>query len=710
MEVQGHARLMEDFATAIESEKPPLAVIKSIHRQDLKPLSNSKCETSFQIRPSKQEGGIVALVLPDMATCKDCLNDIHDPTNRRYRYPFTNCTNCGPRYSIIEKLPYDRPYTSMKHFPMCEACQEEYEDPLNRRFHAQPNACPKCGPQLAFWDTEGNELGTREEALYLAINTLKSGEILALKGLGGFQLLVDGCNEQAVSRLRARKGRMSKPFALMAPNLETIRKTIPLSQQEEDWLTSSRAPIVLIEKKGTTTTGIAPSVSGHTPTLGFMLPYSPLHTLLIEAFDGIVVATSGNLSEEPICIDEKEALARMGRIADGFLVHNRPIVRPVDDSVVRMVGEQLMMIRRARGFAPFPIDVANVTPNRVAVGAHLKNAIALAKDSSVFISQHIGDLETLATRDCFESTIADLSAMYEFQPTSFLCDLHPDYASSRYATQQGQCISIQHHYAHVLACMAEHELEGPVLGVAWDGTGLGSDGTIWGGELLIASRKDWKRAGHLLPFLLPGGDRAAKEPKRIAASLLHKAEMEQGHGLEHLFDGNEYQTLKTMLERDLNCIATTSAGRLFDGIASLLNLCHTNGHEGQAPQALELMASLSSESMKLDLGLIQDEDRIIGDWRPLVKQLCEDSCEKTDAWVRSAAAGFHHALAQHVRTAAEIIGFEKVCLTGGCFQNRFLSECCREELEKAGFSVFMHHQIPANDGGIAAGQLYYLGS
>jgi hydrogenase maturation protein HypF len=598
----------------------------------------------------------------------------------------------------------------MKHFPMCQDCREEYTNPLNRRFHAQPNACPVCGPHLTLLDADGHTLFEKNQALNKTVRILKEGKIIAMKGIGGFQLLVDAENNDAVLRLRQRKGRRGKPFAMMAPDCDEIEKVIQLSDPETYWLTRPQAPIVLIEKKQKHTPRIAPEVAGQTPTLGFMLPYSPLHQLLMKKFGGFLVATSGNLSEEPICIDENTALDRLGGIADFFLIHNRPIVRPVDDSVLRIVAGKEMMIRRARGFAPFPIDAPGVIPHRLGVGAELKNTIAISRDSAIFVSQHIGDLESLATRDCFEKTIEDLSSMYQFTPETCVSDRHPDYASSRYLHGRPDTIRLQHHYTHILSCMAEHQLDCDVLGVAWDGTGLGTDGTIWGGEFFLCNREAWKRVGSLRPFYLPGGDRAAKEPRRVALSLLYECfEFEQIKAQE--FTEEEAALIIDMLSKRINSIQTTSAGRLFDGFTSLLQLCQINHHEGEAPQALELCASHAAHIQPLHFNVTQSNGFHQVDWRPIVRELYQNRDAFQDQIVvDSYAAGLHHAMSEAILHIAEKEKITKVCLSGGCFQNRILCELTIKRLSERGFQVFLNRQIPPNDGGLSAGQLYFKGN
>ncbi len=562
VEVEGPRATLDEFSIRLRKEKPPRAVIQSFESSFLDAVGYG----GFEIKKSETGGDKSALILPDIATCADCLSEIFDSTNRRFHYPFTNCTNCGPRFSIIEALPYDRAQTSMRNFVMCPECDHEYHDPLDRRFHAQPNACPRCGPQLQLWDENGAIISERDDALQRAADAIRAGEVVALKGVGGFQLIVDARNEDAVVRLRERKRREEKPFALMYPSLDAVRADCELSELEENLLLSPEAPIVLL-RRGTAFQAVglagvspadskatrleacsphrqdacAPSIAPRNPNLGVMLPYSPLHHLLMRELGFPVVATSGNLSDEPICIDEHEALQRLRGIADLFVVHDRPIVRHVDDSIVRVMCDREMVLRRARGYAPLPIVVKSKTENQksrtiLAVGAHLKNSVALKIDNNVFISQHIGDLETKQAYAAFQRSAQDLPRLYDARIDLVACDMHPDYLSTKFAhALQGAAISrspsaagkpplaVQHHFAHVVACMAENEIEAPALGVAWDGTGYGLDGTVWGGEFLLVKRDgSFDRVAHFRQFRLPGGDRAIKEPRRSALGLLYE--------------------------------------------------------------------------------------------------------------------------------------------------------------------------------------------
>ena len=496
IEVEGGREPLETFLLRIEGSKPPRAFIQSLEYSYLDAVGY----TTFEIRESDPGGEKTALILPDIATCPDCLGEIFDPEDRRFLYPFTNCTNCGPRFSIIEALPYDRPNTTMMCFAMCERCRAEYENPLDRRFHAQPNACPDCGPHLELWDGEGNVLLSYHDALLEAADAVRHGAVIAVKGLGGFHFMVDGRSEEGVLRLRRLKGREEKPLALMYPSLESLHEHCEISALEERLLSSPESPIVLL-RKDTGSKKLSPSVAPDNPYIGVMIPYTPLHHLLISELGFPVVATSGNLSDEPICTDEVEALVRLKGIADLFLVHDRPIARHVDDSLVRLMMGRELVLRRARGYAPLPIHLKEPLAPTLALGAHLKNSIAASVEANVFLSQHIGDLETTEAFDAFRRVIADFALLYDLHPTGVACDAHPDYLSTRYAHDYGLAvIPVQHHYAHVLSCMAENELDGPVLGVSWDGSGYGLDGTIWGGGIL-AGDGGIVRAHRLLPHL-----------------------------------------------------------------------------------------------------------------------------------------------------------------------------------------------------------------
>jgi hydrogenase maturation protein HypF len=734
IEVEGTQQQLETFLLRFKTENPTRSHIQNIEISWLKP----KDFKTFEILPSTK-GKKTAVVLPDLATCPDCLQEIFDPNNRRYRYPFTNCTNCGPRYSIIEALPYDRDRTTMKSFSMCPSCETEYKNPSDRRFHAQPNACPQCGPKIELWDGTGKILDRNYDAISATAAAIRQGKIVAVKGLGGFHLIVDARNEKAVNLLRQRKNRPEKPFALMYPNLELIKKDCQVLALEKKLLRSPEAPIVILKHKGKCSFAptINDSIAPNNPYLGIMLPYTPLHHLLMAELGFAIVATSGNLANEPICIDEHEAIKRLKDIADLFLVHDRPITRPIDDSIAQIIMGEETIFRRARGYAPLPIvfeektskAIAHrATTNRIttrvaptntipilAVGAHLKNAIAIAINNQIFLSQHIGDLETSQAVDGFTKVIDIFQKLYDFEPEIIACDRHTDYFSSQYAQNTGKkVIPVQHHYAHVLACMAENHILGEkVLGVAWDGTGYGLDDTIWGGEFLLiptmktlnstSGQQPFQRVAHLHPFPLPGGDRAVKEPRRSALGLLYEVfgdrlfTEKQFQPLLGSFCDRELSILSKILSQKINTPLTSSMGRLFDGIAAITNLCQIASFEGQAAMQLEFM--LDRISTEESYPLIFQSNEI--DWRSMLLDILDDIANKISVGIISVK--FHNSLIEIVSIAQQM-KVEKIVLTGGCFQNKYLIEKAIEKLRSAGFYPYWHHRIPPNDGGIALGQ------
>ncbi|HUO16396.1 MAG TPA: carbamoyltransferase HypF [Verrucomicrobiae bacterium] len=686
IEVEGHADALSQFEKRLESERPRASVV-TVRESNWVAAQGSK---RFEILLSETDAGKSVNVLPDLATCSDCRAELFDPSNRRFEYPFTNCTNCGPRYTIVVDIPYDRPNTTMRDFVLCPKCREEYTNPANRRFHAQPNACPACGPQLD---------GTIEDAA----EALLQGEIVALKGIGGFQLLVDARNAAAVARLRERKHREEKPFALMMPSLEMARQYCEISPAEVQLLESQAAPIVLLQpKRGT---DIAPNVAHCSPYLGAMLPYSPLHHLLMQACRYPLIATSGNRSDEPICISNEEAALRLKDIADHFLMHNRPIVRACDDSVVRLTRGRAGVLRRARGYAPLGIRVGKSLPAVLAVGGHLKNTVAIGIGQDVFLSQHIGDLDTLEARGAFERAIDDLCRLYSFKPELIACDLHPDYASTQWAERSGlPLLRMQHHQAHVAACAAENNIEGEYLGVSWDGTGYGLDGAIWGGEFFRVADKHFERIEHLRSFGLPGGDTAVREGWRSAASLIVELhlqewiisdEIQPKTGKPRLDD----PTVRYMLEHGVNVVPTTSVGRLFDAVAAIIGVAQKNRFEGQAAMLLEN-----------EIGTFRTEEAYPlpgGDWGPLILAVLED--RQAGVATGLMAARFHNALVNWIIEVAERTRLEQVVLSGGVFQNRYLTERTAALLEARAFQVITHRQVPPNDGGIALGQVVMVG-
>ncbi|MEB3308604.1 MAG: carbamoyltransferase HypF [Snowella sp.] len=710
IEVEGNLFVLEQFLSRLQTENPPRSQINTLNFSYLQTIGYP----DFTIQKS-MGGEKTAIILPDLSTCSDCLQEIFDPHNRRYYYPFTNCTNCGPRYSIIEALPYDRVNTSMKGFQMCPTCEQEYENPRDRRFHAQPNACPDCGPQLALWNAQGDELATGYDALLATVKAIQDGKILAIKGLGGFHLVVDATQAIAVQTLRERKHRPDKPFALMYPNLGLIKHHCQVNELEEKLLLSPEAPIVLLKRKSFVNSEInlAAKIAPNNPYLGVMLPYTPLHYLLLAELKIPIVATSANLSDEPICIDEQEALTRLRKIADLFLIHNRPIVRPLDDSIVRVMNDQETVLRRARGYAPFSLALTHQSPIEkpiLAVGAHLKNTIAIAAHQQVYLSQHIGDLSNIQTYQAFQNTFQSLANLYEFQPEIIAHDAHPQYLSTQYAQSQNlPLVAVNHHYAHILACLADNQLILPVLGIAWDGTGYGLDRTIWGGEFIQVTENQWERIAYFHPFKLLGGEIAIKQPHRIALSLL--AELNQDplsilpDCLKTQFTLQELTLLKLVLEKDLNNPVTSSVGRLFDGVAAILGLIHQVTFEGQAAMTVEFSALdiQTDDFYPFSIQKQPNHPSHIIQWQPILSAILEDIQQGVS--VNCIAAKFHNSLVEIMVAIAQLVGESNVLLTGGCFQNRYLTERAIDRLKAEGFVPHWHHQIPPNDGGIALGQV-----
>ena len=714
VEAESPRPTLEQFLRRLEAEKPPRSSIQSMETTWLDAVGFSK----FEIRASENGGDKTALVLPDIATCPDCLRDIFDKKNRRFRYPFTNCTNCGPRFSIIESLPYDRANTSMKKFAMCPACRKEYDNPQDRRFHAQPNACPVCGPRLEFWNAAGEAVFGGDEALRAAANAIRRGKIVAVKGIGGFHLLAAARNEKVLRLLRERKHREEKPLALMFPSLKSVKVVCEVSALEERLLCSPEAPIVLLHRRQPSEISnskfqIVECVAPGNPNLGVMLPSNPLHHLLMAELKIPVVATSGNLSDEPICTDETEALERLRDIADVFLVHNRPIVRHLDDSIVRVMSSREMMLRRARGYAPLPVQIQtskSEVQNVLAVGAHLKNSVALAVGKNVFLSQHIGDLETEQANAAFRRVTGELPGLYDVEPEMIAVDLHPDYQSTRFAQQSGKKnFGVQHHVAHVLSCIAENEVALPALGVAWDGTGYGPDGTIWGGEFFSVTDNGVERIAHLLPFRLPGGDKAVKEPRRAALGLLYELYGEAAFEMNHLpplreMPPVEMITLRGMLQRRFNSPSTSSVGRLFDVVASLVNLRQQMRFEGQAAMELEFAMDDFTTDARYDLPLVTRHSSLVLDWSLMVHSILTDVNGRVS--VAEISTKFHNALAEAVVAMARASGLTRVVLSGGCFQNRYLTERTVSRLRAEKFQPYWHQRVPPNDGGIALGQIF----
>jgi hydrogenase maturation protein HypF len=708
LEVEGCLGHLESFLEQFHRDARRLGCIHSIETTYLDPAGY----TEFEIRRSTSDGPRCTWIMPDLATCPECLRELFDPHDRRYRYPFLNCTQCGPRFSIIEQLPYDRPNTAMRHFPLCPECEREYHDARDRRFHAQPIACPRCGPGLEWCSGTGRVLASGDVALRQCAQAIRAGAIVALKGLGGFQLLVDARNEEAVKRLRARKQREEKPFALMYPSCDAAGIDTVITPQQAQSLASPQAPIVLVRKRSST--NIAASVAPGNPFFGVMIPYTPLHHLLLADLNGPIVATSGNRSDEPIAIDGREALARLADIADLFLTHNRPIARPMDDSVVRVMLGREQILRRARGYAPLPITVDRPLPFLLAVGGHLKNVVAVSVGGDVFLSQHVGDLETAESARVFEQATCDLPRLYDVSPRKIACDMHPDYHSTRFAERLASSglpvVPVQHHVAHVLACMAEHGIQSPVLGVAWDGAGFGTDGTIWGGEFLHVTSCGVCRVAHLRPFRLPGGDRAAREPRRAALGLLHAwlgddLFTREDIPLLNAFKPGEWALLSQALACGLNAPFTSSVGRLFDAAAALAGVRLHNRFEGQAAMEWEWCAQNHGPASPYPVAIVRADaaQPIVVDWGPLLEVMQADLQAGIEPGAVSAR--FHAGLIEAIIAVCRLIGEPRVALTGGCFLNRLLLESAVRRLTSEGFTPYWHQRVPPGDGGIALGQI-----
>jgi hydrogenase maturation protein HypF len=716
IEVEGDCEALEEFLQRLQKESPRDTIFQNTKFVYLEPSGYE----DFKIKDSDNSGDQTTTISPDIATCIDCIKEIFDPSNRRHLYPFTNCTHCGPRFSIIESLPYDRQHTSMKRFQLCVACQCEYDNPKDRRFHAQPNACSDCGPQLELWDSHGSPVKTN--VIEKTVEALKEGGTLAVKGLAGFYLMVNACDDQAVQRLRNKKNREEKPFALMFSNLQSVERVCELSGLEKQMLLSPEAPIVLLQRKPDDDSGISREVAPLNPYLGVMLPSTPLHHILMDRLDTPMVATSGNIANETICTDEVEAFNRLRGIADFFLVHNRPIVRHADDSIVRETLGAEQVLRRGRGCAPLPISFKEIMMPMVAVGGYLKNTVAVSKEHNIIVSQHIGDLESTQTVLAFEETIKSLTKLYGIQKGSIVCDSHPDYPSTLWAEKkQNIIIPVQHHVAHVFSCMAEHDLESPLLGIAWDGSGYGLDGTVWGGEFFHVTPESIHRVACWRPFSLPGGESAVNEPRRSALGLLYEVLGETVFDQSELlksFSSDEIPVLKTMLENKVNCPRTSSCGRLFDAVASIAGVRQANSFEGQAAMELEFLTQGAITKSCYQVNVIEDgfekPDRIVNhcdlnlkyqlDETSLVQELLQDILEKRSR--NLIATKFHNTLAESIVSVAKRVGQNRVVLSGGCFQNKYLTERTVHRLRQEGFQAYWHQRIPSNDGGLALGQIF----
>lgn len=702
IEAEGEKEKLDGFLIRVEKEKPELSRIYSLRHAFLEEAGFEK----FEIRESREAGEKNALILPDITVCEECLDEITDPKDRRFLYPFTNCTNCGPRFTIINSLPYDRKNTSMKTFRMCADCDKEYHLPQDRRFHAQPNACDACGPWISLYDCDGKLICEREESLEKAVHLLRKGYIVAVKGIGGYHLVCDATSEETVSRLRKRKHREEKPMAVMFPDPDMIKKEVYLGVLEERAVNSVEKPIVIVNRRETGT--LAKAVSPENSTVGVFLPYTPLHYMLLRKFRKPVVATSANISDEPIAKDEPDAFTRLLGIADYFLSHNREIVRRCDDSVVRIVAERQVPVRRSRGYAPLPVTVPfRFREPVLALGPYMNNTVAVGMDNRVFLSQHIGDLDTPLAVEFYEETIHDLLRLFDVKPETVVSDMHPGYYSTKYGEKNygDKLLKVQHHFAHVLSCMIENEMpsESEVIGFAFDGTGYGADKTIWGGEVFIASYRGFKRMFHMEPYKLPGGEKAVQEPYRTAFSLLYETFGEKALELDLLpLSRDEKEFFINMLKKDINSPVTTSMGRLFDGVASLIGLTHRASYHAQPAIALEQSALRSSET---------------GSYPCIVKNNMIYQFAVIDRMVEEVHAGvpkeliarkFHNTIIELIiaiaETAREETGINTVALSGGVFQNVILLENSFRNLKERGFTPLIHQIVPPNDGGISLGQ------
>ncbi len=669
IEVEGERKNLENFLKNLKEQKPPLASYHFFDFYFLDPEGFKK----FEILKSDEKGEIVSSVLPDIATCEDCLKEIFDKKDKRYLYPFTNCTNCGPRFSIIEKVPYDRKNTTMKIFKMCDGCEEEYENPENRRFHAQPNACPLCGPKVYLKDRRKDIVAEDFNAIQKSAELIKKGCVIALKGIGGYQLLCNALDDNAVKLLRERKKREEKPFALMFPDLNSLKEYVYLDKISEIILKSPGSPILLLKKRNKK---VSEYVAPLNPFLGVMIPYTPLHHILMQELKIPVVCTSGNITDEPIAFEDGIAFKKLKEIADYFLIHTRPIKRYVDDSVVRVILGKEYIIRRARGYAPSPFIFKENLPQLLAVGGHLKNTIAISKGKKIFISQHIGDLEKEESYRCFIRTVEDFKKLFELEPEYIVHDAHPEYLSTKYAKETNKPrIAVYHHHAHIVSCMIDNEIDDRVLGVSWDGTGYGKDGRIWGGEFLICDYKNFERISTFREFKLIVGDKAIKEPRRSAIGVLYEIFGEKAFEMDlepiGSLNEKEKENFRIMLQKNINIFWTTSSGRLFDAVSSIIGIKQKISYEGQAAMMLEWI--LDENVRELYNFEIEEKNGILTfQWEPLIKEIIKDLKKGVKKEIISSK--FHNTLVELIYEIARRIKIKKILLSGGVFQNKVLTE------------------------------------
>lgn len=697
IEVEGEKESLDLFLKKLHTEKPPIA---HIYYEELEYLPPSGYN-GFRIKESSSEHPPEVFILPDIATCIDCERELLDPTDRRYRYPFINCTNCGPRFTIIKKLPYDRPNTTMSGFKMCSDCEKEYNNPLNRRFHAQPNACDICGPEVFLTDRDGTVISKKDKAISDTTRLLSEGNIIALKGIGGFHLICNALNDEVVNRLRQRKKRSQKPFAVMFRDLDMIRKFAEPTVLEESIILSPARPIVLVNRRGSLLEATSPGLK----KIGVFLPYSPLHILLLNSIDFPIVATSGNLSDEPIAKENDEGLKRLKGLSDFFLLHNRPIERRCDDSVVKEVGGFPQIIRRSRGYVPLPIKLPfKLKRSVLGVGGHEKNTISIGFDDRIITSQHIGDMETPESIDNFETIINDLFNIYRFEPEIVVHDLHPAYITTKWTRKRflDKALGVQHHHAHILSCMAEHGITRRVTGISWDGTGYGTDGTLWGGEILSVGFDGFDRLFHSRHIRLIGGEKAVREPRRVALSILFELfGKDIPNGFESILSGfsaSEIEILYSAFKKGLQSPLSSSVGRLFDAVSSFYDVIQICNYEAQSAMMIEDIYDPSVKE-RFDYEI---KGEVI-DWEGIFHGIIKEKNR-----VRGISM-FINTLSEVGLEAAKRAGNEVVCLSGGVFQNAPLSSRMIGLLEENGFNVFINRNIPVNDGGLSVGQVLYGG-
>ena len=752
IEVQGRSHKLKDFVHVIRADHPPSAFISDVEIYEI-PLAD---DVDFIIKESRPSHNKEPVFPADFSLCDDCLKELFGPSNRRYRYPFINCTNCGPRFTIIKGLPYDRSRTSMDSFQMCPECLREYTDPSNRRFHAEPNACPVCGPKVFWAKPDGSIIAEGDEALKLCKDIIRNGRVAAIKGIGGFHLMADAANDDAVRFLRDRKDRYEKPFAVIFPVdkddvLSYIRGAAFVGADEEMAILNKERPIVVLKRRPGSR--LSKLISPGLDTVGAFLPYSPLHYLLLHDLKTPLIATSANFSDSPIIKDNKEAIDKLKGIADGFLLHNRDIVRRCDDSVIHTCNKKIIFFRRSRGYTPHVFKLpCKLKEPVLAVGGNQKVTVALGWEDKAVMSQHLGDLATEEGFQAFEDAIHDLADLYSVKPSRIVCDMHPDYLSTKWALSQDNVkhIQVQHHHAHITACMLDNNLTDKVLGISWDGSGYGSDGTIWGGEFLIADYKGFERFCTFRKFRLLGGEQAVKEPRRALLSMLYEiygedileskrvmgsesqrdrgserianckhipASIKQGlqiANLKDIFTETELMLFLQMLKKDFNSPFTTSAGRVFDAVSSLLGICHKATYEGQGAMMLEDSAGgqsvIESEGQSVQaypVAVGRKDGLNMFDWESMVKAMIKDVLDNVD--IKTISRNFHETLAQLILYAAKMVkderGFNTVCLSGGVFQNKILTERTINLLKEDGFNIYTHNALPPNDGGISLGQL-----